>query len=181
MKRRYKVTASVILGCLVVLIGVAVYVNRNHSKLVADSTTNVAITASTNLSKVEITVQPSQQGHVIQQKQLYATIQQMLQTNSSKSLDASGFIQYAFGTVGVNLPRTIAEQSQVGRIINNPNQLERGDLVFFDLDGNGGTPNFDGIYLGEGEIAAVTTHGLMQISLGDAYWTGKLAYGRRIF
>ena len=58
--------------------------------------------------------------------------------------------------------------------------LEKGDLVFFNLDNTNGTATFDGIYLGGNQFAALTTHGLRVINLSDSYWSGKFLYGRRV-
>lgn len=44
--------------------------------------------------------------------------------------DCSGFIQYVFAKHGINLPRTSAEQYNVGSSVSKAN-LKAGDLVFF--------------------------------------------------
>lgn len=173
--------ASGILGATVVLVAVAVWLgSHTPSQPSPKPTTSLGHTAPTDSSNVVVTVVPSQPNYSVQQSQLGSTIQQMLQASTTTSFDASGFVQYVYAKVGVQLPRTIAAQAQAGTIINSPNQLEKGDLVFFNLDTTSNTASFDGIYLGSNQFAAVTTHGLMAISLSDSYWMGKFLYGRRV-
>lgn len=47
------------------------------------------------------------------------------------AFDCSGFTQYVFRTVGVNLPRVSENQFHEGTFIGDPQQLRKGDLVFF--------------------------------------------------
>jgi NlpC/P60 family len=168
---------SGLLGATVVLIGVAAFYVWHHLRQPAAKPTsgsNVVIQVVS--SKPVDSLQQNQP-----QNQVYATVQQMLQAPATAaSLDASGFVQSVYAKVGVQLPRTIAEQAQTGTIINNPNDLEKGDLVFFNLDNTNGTATFDGIYLGGNQFAALTTHGLRVINLSDSYWSGKFLYGRRV-
>lgn len=49
--------------------------------------------------------------------------------------DCSGLVQYAYHQVGIELPRTSGQQSAEGIPVNRED-LRRGDLVFFDGDGD---------------------------------------------
>lgn len=63
--------------------------------------------------------------------------------------DCSGLVQYAFASVGINLPRVSRQQAQMGRI-SSISSLKPGDLV-----GWGRTPSTAhhiAIYLGNGRI-----------------------------
>ncbi|CAM3869126.1 C40 family peptidase [Alicyclobacillus pomorum] len=176
MKTRFKMIVSGLLGATVVLIGVAAFYVWQHLRQPAAkpaSGSNVVIQVVS--SKPVNSLQQNQQ-----QSQVYSAVQQMLQSPATASLDASGFVQSVYAKVGVQLPRTIAEQAQTGTIINSATDLQQGDLVFFNLDNTGGTATFDGIYLGGNQFAAMTTHGLKVISLSDPYWSGKFIYGRRV-
>ena len=65
--------------------------------------------------------------------------------------DASGLILYAFAGVGIKLPRSSAEQYNVGRKV--PPALARpGDLMFF---GPGGSESV-AMYLGNGQMLEAT-------------------------
>lgn len=63
--------------------------------------------------------------------------------------DCSGFVQYCFRTAGVELPRTCDVQILVGKQIK-PNELRKGDLVFFTTYEPGAS--HVGIYLGDGNF-----------------------------
>ncbi len=59
--------------------------------------------------------------------------------------DCSGLVQWAYAQAGVSLPRTAAEQQQVGVRVPSLAQATPGDLVFY------GQPAYHvGIYLGNG-------------------------------
>lgn len=63
-----------------------------------------------------------------------------------RGYDCSGLVQWAFKQVGINLPRTSAAQSHVGRPVSRAD-LRPGDLVFFY------TPvSHVGIYIGNNKI-----------------------------
>ena len=86
--------------------------------------------------------------------------------------DCSGLMQYVWREAGVNLPRTAAEQQQVGTMVSGESNLEPGDLVFF------GSPAYHvGMYLGNGYmIDAPRTGENVQI---QPIFSG-FSYGRRI-
>jgi cell wall-associated NlpC family hydrolase len=65
--------------------------------------------------------------------------------------DASGLMQYAFGGVGIKLPRTSAQQYNFGRKIA-PAEARPGDLLFF---GPGGSQSV-AMYLGNGQMLEAT-------------------------
>lgn len=99
------------------------------------------------------------------------------------SFDTSGFVQDVYSKVNVKLPRTILEQSKVGKRITGRSQLQKGDLVFFDLSNSNHhevTITFDGIYLGKNTVAALTSHGLMAINMYSEYWLNKFRFGVRV-
>ena len=93
--------------------------------------------------------------------------------------DCSGFIQYVFREVGINLPRTADVQYELGRKVTQA-ELQPGDLVFFETYEPG--PSHDGIYFGDGKfIAANSSTGVAVVSLGDPYWSSKYLGARRLF
>lgn len=69
---------------------------------------------------------------------------------SPSGFDCSGFVQYVFKQVKINLPRTAAGQYQVGTAVDKQS-LQSGDLVFFKRNG---AANIDhvGIYTGNGNF-----------------------------
>ncbi|GLC24324.1 C40 family peptidase [Roseisolibacter agri] len=67
-----------------------------------------------------------------------------------RSLDCSSFARYAMEALGIALPRTAAQQAQVGTPIpRDRNALRPGDLLTF---GTRRTVDHVGIYLGEGRF-----------------------------
>ncbi len=93
--------------------------------------------------------------------------------------DCSGFVQYVFGQIGVNLPRTADVQYELGRKILQPD-LQPGDLVFFETYEPG--PSHNGIYIGDGKfIAANSGTGVAVAALSDSYWSGRYLGARRLF
>jgi len=83
--------------------------------------------------------------------------------------DCSGFTQYVFNKVGINLPRTAEEQRQAATAVSNP---QPGDLVFF------GSPAYHlGIYAGNGKLWDSPKTG-SKVSLRDIWTTSGVTYGR---
>jgi hypothetical protein len=72
---------------------------------------------------------------------------------SPQGFDCSGFTQYVFGQLGVQLPRTSEEQATVGTPVDSLADASPGDLVFFaGSDGSASSPGHVGIYVGNGEM-----------------------------
>lgn len=97
-----------------------------------------------------------------------------------KYSDCSAFVQLVFNKQhGHNLPRTSIKQSKEGRYIAKSN-LQAGDLVFFDTDGNGSI-NHVGIYIGGGDFihsSPVNEVGINDLNTG--YWKDKYKTARRV-
>ncbi len=68
-------------------------------------------------------------------------------TSPTTGMDCSGLVQRVFADLGVALPRTAAQQSQVGTNVPSLSQALPGDLVFY-----GSPAEHVGIYLGNGQI-----------------------------
>ena len=68
----------------------------------------------------------------------------------TKGVDCSGFVYSVMKNFGVLLSRSSASQFNDGRSINK-NELQIGDLVFFDTDGNGRISHV-GIFIGGSEF-----------------------------
>ncbi len=133
-----------------------------------------------NGSNVLVTILPSQPVTNPNQEKVYQAAEQVLQSPPSQHWDASSFVQYVYAKVGISLPRTIAQQAAVGARISDVSQLQRGDLVFFNLNDSPSQVSFVGIYLGSDQVVAFTTHGLDAFNLFGPYWNGKFAFGERV-
>jgi len=81
--------------------------------------------------------------------------------------DCSGFVSWAFGQVGVNIPPSTAGLSGYGQRIH-PSQMQPGDIVFFDTYKTNGHV---GIYLGNDTfLGAQNSTGLAEASMNSSYW-----------
>jgi cell wall-associated NlpC family hydrolase len=93
--------------------------------------------------------------------------------SSPKGFDCSGFVRYVYAQVGVSLPHNAAEQYRHGAPVSR-DQLEPGDLVFFDR------LRHNGIYIGHGRfIHAGRTGKRVSISTLDEEWYAARWVGAR--
>lgn len=101
-------------------------------------------------------------------------------TNPNTGFDCSGFIRYIFQrSIGVNLPRTAAEQAKIGRSVDR-SELKPGDILFFNTRGFANSHN--GLYLGNGRFvhAPRTGKNIEIANLGSSYWTSRFNGARRV-
>ena len=99
-----------------------------------------------------------------------------------EGFDCSGYVQYLYKKHGINLPRTALSQSKTG-IPVQPDQLQKGDLVFFLTDKKRGIPvTHVGIYLGNGEFihAASRKKGVIISPLDHGHYQKCYVGARRI-
>jgi cell wall-associated NlpC family hydrolase len=87
--------------------------------------------------------------------------------------DCSGLVMYVFGQAGISLPHFAAAQYHYGSAVSR-DQLEPGDLVFFDH------LNHVGIYIGNNQfIHAPHTGDVVRISSLDETWFNRNYVGAR--
>ncbi|MBL7999743.1 MAG: C40 family peptidase, partial [Candidatus Kapabacteria bacterium] len=93
-------------------------------------------------------------------------------------IDCSAFVRNVFQEAGIQLPRTSQQQSKQGITIPR-NQMQPGDVVFFDNDGDG-SANHAGIYVADGEmIHASTSNGVVYQKIGAGYFGVKFLVCKR--
>ena len=101
-------------------------------------------------------------------------------TDPDSGLDCSGFVQLVFkDAIGMLLPRTAKEQSQVGDIIDKK-ELKPGDLVFFNTMRR--AFSHVGIYLGDNRFMHAPRSG-SEIRIEDmrqSYWVRRYNGARRL-
>lgn len=98
--------------------------------------------------------------------------------SSPNGFDCSGFVQYVYRQMGVELPRTADIQYMVGVPVSKEN-LVPGDLVFFA--GDYVNVSHVGIYISDGNfIHASTTYGIAYDSLYRDYRVDHYVGARRI-
>jgi cell wall-associated NlpC family hydrolase len=100
--------------------------------------------------------------------------------DSASGVDCAALMRRVFRAVGVELPRTAAEQFAHGSSVVIDN-LRPGDLVFFKDTYRKGISHV-GIYLGGARFLHAATHqGAVAISsLKSAYYASRFAGGRRV-
>ena len=101
----------------------------------------------------------------------------------SGGFDCSGLVRYVFEQYRLDVPRTVADQYQLGRRVQIQD-VHAGDLVFFSTIGPGAT--HVGIALGSagpGEfVHAPGEGGAVRVEHFDApYWRSRIVGVRRVF
>ncbi|MFO7447604.1 MAG: C40 family peptidase [Ignavibacteriaceae bacterium] len=101
--------------------------------------------------------------------------------NSKNGIDCSAFTQTIFNnTLDIPLLRTARDQYTMGIVISGREDLEFGDLVFFNTRRRV-RPGHVGIYIGDNLFAhASTKHGVIVSSLDHDYYSKRFMGGRRI-
>lgn len=94
-------------------------------------------------------------------------------------LDCSSFVKYVFQEIGIKLPRSSAQQFQVGVAVNE-NELIPGDLVFFRTRGK--NISHVGIYIGDNRFIHISSSKKRVAidSLEDPYFKKRYAGAKRV-
>ena len=100
---------------------------------------------------------------------------------SPSGFDSSGLVQYVYGKSGIDLPRRVIQQVEVGTSVSR-SDLRIGDLVFFGNPSSRRTPTLVGIYIGNGEfVASASAYGGVDTrSLDSSYYEKYYITARRI-
>jgi len=75
---------------------------------------------------------------------------------SRRGIDCSSLVQQSFGAVGVRLPRTAAQQANIGQSID-PSNLQAGDRLYFSASGS--RIDHTGLYIGNGKFVHASGRG----------------------
>ena len=100
-------------------------------------------------------------------------------------IDCSALVFLSFQSAGVNLPRTSAEQSKVGKKVSVHN-LEKGDVIFFATGKSRRKVTHAGIVTSarRGNIQFIhssTSLGVTEDNVYSPYWSQRVVRARRIF
>jgi cell wall-associated NlpC family hydrolase len=99
--------------------------------------------------------------------------------SSPSGFDCSGFVRYVYKQAGIKLPRSSADQYEVGKTVSK-GDLEPGDLVFFSGTYKSGISHA-GIYVGDNKfISASSSKGIKIDSLKGGYWGPKYTGTKRV-
>jgi hypothetical protein len=102
----------------------------------------------------------------------------------SNATDCSGFVQYIYKGFKINLPRSSAEQAQVGQSVTRTldySKLLPGDLLFFSRAGH--SVGHAGIYLGEGKMIHASSYrtGVTITDLRQGSYDNRFVVAKRVF
>ncbi|AKH16180.1 C40 family peptidase [Deinococcus soli (ex Cha et al. 2016)] len=96
------------------------------------------------------------------------------------ALDCSSYTMSVFRQLGINLPRTAAQQWRVGSAVSR-RDLRAGDLVFFNTMGR--TASHVGVYLGDGMMANANSYRgrtVIEPLFANSYWASRYDGARRV-
>jgi cell wall-associated NlpC family hydrolase len=121
--------------------------------------------------------------HIIKTAEKYLGTPHCMGGTTKKCMDCSGLTYVSFAKHKIEIPRNSQEQARYGRIIFNPADLKKGDLVFFTKSYS--TSDYIthvGIYLGNGMfIHASTSAGVTKTPLTNPWWNQRVVFGTRVF
>jgi len=145
-----------------------------HQALV-ESQQNDAVGASAITPEGVSVAPPSQYGGAVGVAMQYLGTPYVWGGSAPGGFDCSGFVMYVYAQMGVSLPHHAADQFNYGVPVSR-DQLEPGDLVFFDGLGH------VGIYIGNGQfIHAPHTGDVVKISsLNDSWYAATYVGARRL-
>ncbi len=97
--------------------------------------------------------------------------------------DCSGFTQWVFRDVGINIPRVSRDQARVGEFVSF-NNLRAGDMMFFDTHKKRtGKVSHVGIYLGSGNFIHASSAGKKVVIYNfneKPFYKKRFLWGRRV-
>lgn len=93
--------------------------------------------------------------------------------------DCSGLVKYSYGRAGISMPRDTQSQRRMSVPVS-PRNLRKGDLLFFDQEGN--KSSHVGLYLGKGRFIHAPSSGgkVCTDSLDAGYWKKHFVEARRV-
>jgi cell wall-associated NlpC family hydrolase len=136
----------------------------------------IATPVSDDAGSVSVNVPPAKYGGVVGIAMQYLGVPYVWGGASPSGFDCSGLVMYVYAQVGVSLPHNAAMQySSVGVFVSR-DQLQPGDLVFFDGLGH------MGMYIGGGQfIHAPHTGDVVKISsLYDSWYASTYVGAKRV-
>ena len=120
---------------------------------------------------------------IIRTARKYLGVRHCMGGTSMKCMDCSGLLLTVFARHGISLPHNAQEQARYGKIINETDDLKKGDLVFFIRSYK--TDHFithSGIYIGNNRfIHTSSSKGVTITPLNDPWWSKKFIFGTRVF
>ena len=123
----------------------------------------------------------SKEDEVLETAKEFLGVKYVWAANGPRAFDCSGFTKYVFEKHGVTIPRYSGHQAKVGTKIAY-NDLEKGDLVFFDTDKKGKV-NHVGIFLGDNKFIHASSGGkkvMITSFTAKKFYKNRFLHGQRI-
>lgn len=121
--------------------------------------------------------------YVIQQGLKYRGVPYKFGASMSSApyrFDCSSFTKYVFDKAGIYLPRTARAQANYGKYVSVSN-LQRGDLLFFNVPGRSVTVGHVAIYMGNGKMLHTYGEGGVKVSTITRYWKNRYLGAKRMY
>lgn len=140
------------------------FVGRSEpSRALAPSSSGGTRSASAAAFDVQLSNATGSAGDVLDIAQQYLGVPYVWGGEDPSGFDCSGFVQYVFRQVGVDLPRVSGDQAQVGEPVASLAEARPGDLVAFDAP-----VDHIGIYAGGGKMIVAPKAGDV-VKIQDIY------------
>jgi len=99
----------------------------------------------------------------------------------SSGVDCSGLVQQIYKHFGISVSRTTYSQIGEGKAVSM-NQLQAGDMVFFDTNPSADGPDHVGIYMGDGKMLHAPRPGkaVEVTDITNGYYQNAFMGGRRV-
>lgn len=97
------------------------------------------------------------------------------------AFDTSGLVQYCYKQCGISIPRSNSALAGYGYAVDKEN-IRPGDAVFF-WSSKPGTPEYLGIYIGDGKVVAAfnSSKPVTQFDMNSTYYTEHFVCIRRFY
>ena len=95
--------------------------------------------------------------------------------------DCSGLVQYVFAQYGIDVPRVVEDQYDVGKKVR-PSDIKPGDLMFFNTKNRGSGASHVAIAIGRDSfVHAPNSTGVVRVeTLASTYWGARYLGARRV-
>ncbi|MBK8881363.1 MAG: C40 family peptidase [Bacteroidales bacterium] len=129
-----------------------------------------------------INAQKTSADDIIKTAQKFIGVPHCMGGTTVKCMDCSGLLVAVFAKYGIHLPHNSEEQARYGKIISRPDELKRGDLIFFiESYKTHRLITHSGIYVGNNNfIHTSSKKGVTITSLKDPWWSKKFVFGTRV-